>query len=217
MSTPNPNPVTELELETKAVAPRVTNDQAEAFITSEHYFSAHQGALKATYDAAAVAGTDPSEASGQVPEQLRLMTMCVLVLANGFTVIGQSACADPKNFDPEIGQRLAREDAKKKIWAHLGFELRSKLHMIEQSQPASMPDMTTHIGTKVIHAMPMNRYDYNSLRGWELPIDENGEDLGYLVEYADGGQANVPGFKGYVSWSPKDVFDRSYGKPLTKG
>lgn len=70
--------------------------------------------------------------------------------------------------------------------------------------------MKHYIGTKIIRAKPMTRLDYNNLRGWGLPADENGDDPGYLVEYVDGGPANVPGFAGYVSWSPADVFERSY-------
>lgn len=68
----------------------------------------------------------------------------------------------------------------------------------------------THIGTKLINAKPMNRQEYNDLRGWAVPLDENPADEGYLVEYLDGGRPNVPGFAGYVSWSPKDVFERAY-------
>lgn len=70
--------------------------------------------------------------------------------------------------------------------------------------------MKHYIGTKQVSAKPMSRADYNTLRGWELPADENGNDDGYLVEYHDGGQANHHDFKGYISWSPKDVFNRSY-------
>lgn len=67
-----------------------------------------------------------------------------------------------------------------------------------------------YVGTKVVRAFPMTRLAYNELRGWTVPADENPQDPGYLVEYADGGPANVPGFAGYVSWSPADVFDESY-------
>lgn len=65
-------------------------------------------------------------------------------------------------------------------------------------------------GTKKIAATPMNRLEYNILRGWKLPEDENGADEGYLVEYLDGGKPNLEGFKGYVSWSPKEQFDAAY-------
>lgn len=70
--------------------------------------------------------------------------------------------------------------------------------------------MRQYIGTKRINAEPMTRAAYNLFRGWELPKDENGDDAGYLVEYIDGGAANTATYKGYVSWSPKDVFERAY-------
>lgn len=70
--------------------------------------------------------------------------------------------------------------------------------------------MQEYIGTKIINAKPINRKDYNDLRGWKLPEDENGSDEGYLVEDTDGGNPNMKGVKGYVSWLPKDVFERSY-------
>lgn len=63
---------------------------------------------------------------------------------------------------------------------------------------------------KQVMARPMSRGDYNTLRQWELPADENPSDPGYLVEYLDGGQSNHPNFAGYISWSPKDVFERGY-------
>lgn len=68
----------------------------------------------------------------------------------------------------------------------------------------------THIGTKLIAAEPMTRLAYNEFRGWALPADENGDDEGFLVEYLDGGKANVEGREGYISWSPKEVFDAAY-------
>ena len=70
--------------------------------------------------------------------------------------------------------------------------------------------MKTYIGTKIVHATPMDRAAYNEYREWELPADENGADDGYLVEYADGGRANDSRHAGYISWSPKDVFERAY-------
>lgn len=70
--------------------------------------------------------------------------------------------------------------------------------------------MKQYLGVKLIHAKPMTRADYNTFRGWELPANENGADEGYLVEYLDGGQANTKEYTGYVSWSPKDVFERAY-------
>lgn len=70
--------------------------------------------------------------------------------------------------------------------------------------------MEKFIGTKVVNAKPMTRQEYNDIRGWDLPADEEGSDEGYLVEYVDGGQANHPRFSGYISWSPKAVFENAY-------
>lgn len=70
-------------------------------------------------------------------------------------------------------------------------------------------------GTKLIAAKPMTRAAYNTFRGWELPENENGTDEGYLVEYLDGGKPNVEGHAGYVSWSPKEQFEKAY-QPLDK-
>lgn len=61
------------------------------------------------------------------------LTICVLVLRNGFTVTGESACADPANFNAEIGNRIARENAKEKIWALEGYLLRQRLWEAEQA------------------------------------------------------------------------------------
>lgn len=69
--------------------------------------------------------------------------------------------------------------------------------------------MKTYIGTKIVHAKPMNRLDYNIFRGWELPKDEDGTDEGYLVEYTNGGTPNTSTYKGYVSWCPKEQFENS--------
>lgn len=70
--------------------------------------------------------------------------------------------------------------------------------------------MHTYIGTKIIQAKPMSRSEYNQYRGWALPADEDRSDEGFLVEYLDGGQSNHPDHKGYISWSPKEVFEQAY-------
>ena len=95
-------------------APRVTPDDIEANIASEHYFNAGDAAY-------------PGEEAASPYEQLRLLTFCVLVLRNGFTVTGESACASPENFDAELGRKIARQNAIDKVWPLMGYELRSKL------------------------------------------------------------------------------------------
>ena len=72
--------------------------------------------------------------------------------------------------------------------------------------------MEQYIGTKRIKALPMNRLEYNNYRGWILPDDEDGSDEGFLVEYLDGAQSNHPDHEGYISWSPKEVFEKAYRK-----
>jgi len=72
--------------------------------------------------------------------------------------------------------------------------------------------MDLFIGSKLINAEPMERMLYNDLRGWVTPEDECPHDEGYLVEYLDGGKPCHPAYKGYISWSPKDVFENAYKK-----
>jgi len=72
--------------------------------------------------------------------------------------------------------------------------------------------MKRYIGTKIVDVESMTRLEYNKYRGWELPPDEDGSDEGFLVMYLDGGQANHPDHVGYISWSPKAVFENAYRK-----
>lgn len=58
------------------------------------------------------------------------MTVCALKLRNGFIVIGESAAASPENFNEEIGRKIARENARNKIWALEGYLLREKLAFV---------------------------------------------------------------------------------------
>jgi len=71
-------------------------------------------------------------------------------------------------------------------------------------------NLILYTGTKSLLACPMARNAYNLYRGWDTPEFENPEDEGYLVEYTDGGKSNDSRHAGYISWSPKDVFERSY-------
>lgn len=70
--------------------------------------------------------------------------------------------------------------------------------------------MVHYTGTKTVMATPMTRGEYNALRGWEVPADENPADPGYLVQYENDSKANVEGFDGYVSWSPQRPFEEAY-------
>ena len=105
----------EAEIQAKGkTAARITPADIEANMVSEHYFTAGQAVAGGNYHPPK---SDP----------LHLLTFCVLVLRNGFTVTGESACASPENFDAEIGRKIARANAVQKIWPLMGYELRSKL------------------------------------------------------------------------------------------
>ena len=115
----------EQEIQAKGLtAPRITPDDIEANISSEHYFTAGDG----------IAGVCFRQTKAlHSPHALEQLTFCVLVLRNGFTVTGESACASPENFDAELGRKIARQNAVGKIWPLMGYELRSKL----SSKPTS--------------------------------------------------------------------------------
>lgn len=101
----------EQEIQSKGLtAPRVTPSDVEAAIVDEAYFTAGEAACRKAGD------------------PMHLLTFCVLVLRNGFTVTGESACVSPENFDAEIGRYIARENAVQKIWPLMGYSLRERLH-----------------------------------------------------------------------------------------
>lgn len=97
--------LTDAELATalaNRMAPTVTKDSIEAQIAGEHFIR-----------------PDTFETT---------LTICILVLVNGFHVTGESACADPANFDEEIGRKIARDNAFQKIWALEGYLLKERLY-----------------------------------------------------------------------------------------
>jgi hypothetical protein len=102
-------------------APRVSPADVQAAIANEYFFTAADGfraceAHRGVFE-------PPS-----IPQSMSLLTICVLVLRNGFTVVGTSACASPENFDAEIGCKVARTKAVEQIWPLLGYSLRDRLN-----------------------------------------------------------------------------------------
>lgn len=113
----------EAEIQAKGLtAARIRPADVEAAIASEHYFTAADGAGRASATSVDVG------AGGTVPIPLHLMTFCVLVLRNGFTVHGVSAVASPENFNAEIGRKVARQKAVDEIWTLLGYALKERLN-----------------------------------------------------------------------------------------
>jgi hypothetical protein len=60
------------------------------------------------------------------------LTICVLTMRNSFKVVGKAAPADARNFDYQVGQRFAYDDAFKQLWPLMGFALCEQLHHIHQ-------------------------------------------------------------------------------------
>lgn len=106
---------------TNPTGPRLTPAHIEAAIESEHYFTADDGAQ------GAFNRVDKNFGGIPTPEALGLLTFCVLVLRNGFTVTGESACVSPQNFNAEIGRKVARDNAVQKIWPLEGYRLKQEL------------------------------------------------------------------------------------------
>lgn len=150
--------VIEDEIQKKGkTAPHVTPFDVEANIVSEHYFTADNGVRDATLQ-----GLCDSDA-GKLPRSLGLLTFCVLVLKNGFTVTGESACVSPENFDAEIGQNIARKKAIDKVYEVMGYALREKLH---QDQSFEKMDRIARICHEVNRAYCQSIGDY-SQKPWE--------------------------------------------------
>lgn len=98
----------EQEIQGKGLdAPRLTPDHIDATIIDEDYF--------------------------RFPDTT--VTACLLTLRNGYTVLGESACASPENFDAELGRKIARDNARNRIWQLEGYLLREQLHT---ASPLSM-------------------------------------------------------------------------------
>lgn len=118
----------EQEIQAKGLtAPRITPEDIEANIDSEHYFTAGDG----------VAGVCARQIKAlHCPNALERLTFCVLVLRNGFTVTGESACASPENFDAEIGRKIARQNAVQKIWPLMGYALKERLQQMATAKVA---------------------------------------------------------------------------------
>lgn len=89
---------------------RVSLEAIENSIAAEYWFTA-----------------DKALEEAPIHDSLKILTVCIVVMKNGFTVIGKSAPADAENFNAELGRKFAREDAIRQLWPLMGFSLRDKL------------------------------------------------------------------------------------------
>lgn len=113
---------TDQAAEAVAVAPRVRLADIEGAIAQRHDFTAAE-AVQAMRISMGF-GDDPVLPANS---PLDLLSICILVMRNGFTVIGKSAPASPANFNADLGKKLAYEDAIRQLWPLMGFALRDKL------------------------------------------------------------------------------------------
>ena len=97
------------------IAKQVTPDDIEDVISYCYYVTGYE-ALRHDY-----------YVNDEPREDLKSMTLCILVLANGFTVVGKSACIDPEAFDAEKGREMAYADARRQIYPLLGFLLKTDM------------------------------------------------------------------------------------------
>lgn len=118
----------EQEIQNKGanVAPRITPSHIEDCIASVHFFTAADGVNSAKRPDTVI--------SDDSLQSLELLTICVLVLKNGFTIVGKSACASPENYNADIGKDVAWRDAKEQIWPLEGYLLKQNLYEQKQSQ-----------------------------------------------------------------------------------
>jgi len=109
--TPSSLQVTDAESAAVQKTPnRVSLQSMEDKIAAEYTFTADQALNEAP-----------------IVEVLKILTVCIIVMRNGFTVIGKSAPADAENFNAELGRKFAREDAVRQLWPLEGYALREKL------------------------------------------------------------------------------------------
>ena len=102
--------------EAEAAPVKVTPEMLEAQIAGQYFFNLGADAL-------------PPDVPEWQRQSLGLLTLCMLVLRNGWVVVGKSSCVSPEVFDPEEGKRLAREDAVEQMWPLEGYVLKTFLHM----------------------------------------------------------------------------------------
>ncbi len=166
----------EQEIQAKGkTAPRITPADLQANIASVSYFNA----------GTAMFGPVRNAYTPECAKSLDLLTFCVLVLKNGFTVTGESACASPENFDYEIGCKIARQNAEQKIWPLMGYALKQQLHQ------AACEDALLH------GEVPEQPKSADTRAGW----GGAGLDFGTaLIAIKDGKRVARAGWNGKAMW-----------------
>lgn len=183
----NDNKTEEMIQAAGKTAPRLTPTSIKAVIASEHYFTAADGVAGQVDDGQA------GDVLASLPESMKLLTFCVLVLKNGFTVTGKSACAIPENFYANIGRKVAFDDAFNQIWPLEGYLLKQHLFEVSNTPPALQSDKPAHQQRVIVeHVELLERA--NNLAAFlvtptfeRLPDEEQGrlrDQVEYMVGYA---------------------------------
>ena len=195
--------ITEEALTRHSKAPRVTMEAIEANILAEHYFTAYEGRMGSV-----VEGTYSSigEGAGTLEDldSLKLLTFCVLVLKNGYTVHGVSACASPANFNRDIGQSIARTNAVNQIWSLMGYELKTKLHneeLIQRSDPLG-ESLTMLLATSFGNPNALKPEQARMILEELIPTNiETNEDIAKICHEANRSWCELNGDFSQLPWS----------------
>jgi hypothetical protein len=107
-------------------APRVTIEDIEANISSEYYLNAGDAAAAVGY----ILGADTLQDQGT----LKGLTLCIIVLKNGFKVVGTSAVVSLDNFNEDLGRKYAREAAIRQCWDPMGYALREAIYQASRAK-----------------------------------------------------------------------------------
>ena len=131
---------TDRESAAVAVAPRVSLADIEAAIAERYDLTGRQCAEASLIHYGVVDATSRDQNLDGQPS-LRVLSICLLVMRNGFTVIGKSAPASPENFDAALGRKFAYEDAVRQLWPLMGYALRDRL-AAKPEDPSPQADPT---------------------------------------------------------------------------
>ena len=153
-------------------APRVTPDDIEAAISSEHYFLAADGAGRMSSTVSDVG------AGGLIPDALHMTTICTMVTKNGHSVVGVAYCADPAKFNAQTGRDAARADAIRQLWPMVIYAERERLAAPPSIQltPAEIQSGLDRVrfAELLIKQLPENHDGRNS---WLLNYGTDAPDL----------------------------------------
>ena len=102
---------------------KVTPQQIEDLIVSEHFYTAFHG-RQGAIEAGEYHGREKAQPDDADLQPLQKITHCTLILKGGYAVHGVNmGPVIHSNFDAQMGRDMARADAVNKIWPLLGYQL----------------------------------------------------------------------------------------------